>query len=66
MKINSLVAVLAVAAMVSLPNAVFGQAEVGSASTEVQMSLFENGILTNKKLSDFEGKVILINYYTPW
>ncbi len=42
------------------------QLGVGTSSDVTPFALFDGNSLTNKSLSDFEGKVVVVNYYTPW
>lgn len=43
------------------------QLPVGSASEDTALSLFDDGDeLVPASLKQFEGKIILLFYYTPW
>ena len=39
---------------------------VGTISENVDFSLLESGNLTNAALTDFEGQIVVLYYYTPW
>lgn len=54
--------------LASMSLGLFSQAQelpVGTVSEDVQFSLLDNG-LTNTRLSDFSGQIVVIYYYTPW
>ncbi|MGY8687040.1 MAG: hypothetical protein ACKVHP_04795 [Verrucomicrobiales bacterium] len=41
--------------------------EIGSSSQPTAFTVFdESGALTNASLDQFEGKIVLAYYYTPW
>ena len=42
------------------------QLEVGAASQVTSFALFDGNSLSNKSLEDFEGKVVVMYYLTPW
>lgn len=45
----------------------WSQLPVGSSSRNSAFTLFdENGALANHLLSQFEGKIVLAFYFTPW
>ncbi len=39
---------------------------VGTISQNVDFTLFESGGPANRSLSQFEGQVLVLYYYTPW
>lgn len=54
--------------LASIGLGLFAQAQelpVGTVSEDVQFALLENG-LTNTRLSDFSGQIVVVYYYTPW
>lgn len=55
--------ILCVAAFVSTAQA---QLDLGSASDPIPYATFEGNDLANGSLADLEGKVVIVNYYTPW
>lgn len=64
---STLLGCLSILSIVGIAN-VAAQAPVGSASEEVAFSVFNNSgrNLENTALSDFNNKVVLLVYYTPW
>ena len=42
------------------------QLEVGASSVVTSLALFDGNTLTNKSIADFEGKVLVVYYLTPW
>ena len=42
------------------------QLSLGMSSNVTGFALFDGNTLGNTSLSDFEGKVVVVNYYTPW
>ena len=42
------------------------QLSVGETAEDRPYAVFEGAVLANKQLADLEGKVVVLNYYTPW
>ena len=49
-----------------LAHSAHAQLDVGATSEVTPFTLFDGTTLGNKSLVDFEGKVVVVNYYTPW
>lgn len=42
------------------------QLGVGEFSDDVEFAVFDGNTLTNHKLSDYGGRIVVLYYYTPW
>lgn len=42
------------------------QLELGNTSDPTPFATFDGNDLSNGSLADHEGKIVIVNYYTPW
>ena len=63
---NVLLRLSLMAVMMTLKAHAQQELPVGTLSDNVEFALFQPTGLTNARLSDFEGSIVVVYYYTPW